>query len=815
MSQTWLNNVVNSLKTTGNKNIIPAEKLEYHLLANANGSPLYHNMFDFLREDMKGDDNFKNYNGIVRPALGKIFFDFDCHQNPEKAIKQAIKFVKDFQLKSADVAFSGHKGAHVSIDYKEVGIEASVNMTDQLKAIAVELRKTYDTIDTVIYSKVRKLRALNSKHEKTGLFKVIIDENWDMDKIKQTASTRRSTYYKTVPKHHLKSNKAIARIIQNLSEDAPENVGKRLNIKGRVNDQRVMNECEFLKWCLDNPEKVHEPHWYSLLTIVSRFDGGREIAKAMSENFSSPSIDHDKNRIDWKIDHALNDTGPKTCKTIHNEGLFDCSKCKYKDKIKSPIVLGTEKTETSDGFSEVVKTQRGVKITRLPDKLLEHIIKEIHPIKYFGDIKRIMIWRDNKWQKTDEYYIKHYCDKFYKPGRVTKTEAQEFLDFVKRKCIEKQSFLDMANCDGHINFKNGILRLKDMQLLPPTPKFGFTYCIDANWNPNADCPTFKQVLKNVTKNRTHLIQTIEEIFGFITANVEYKPHKIFIFGGAGSNGKTTILEVINHIFKDCATQASISAMGTNGNRFIAAQLEGKLACIAEEEPVSCFAETGVLKKITGNSSLLVEHKGENHFTLKNRAKVIMSYNEVPLLKDISKGMRRRLMIIPFEVDFDDTPDLFIDDIDTKLRAEVEGIMALSVAAYKRMQERGGFLDLQESRALVDDMITQSCQLKYTLEEVLDFTMDHNDVVTVAQLRQLVKEYDQDFKIRPVAFGREIGKLCRYWKEQFRQKVTNSENLDTLLRIYSVKIDTSPKKAIRGIRVKSEFSMRYPLPSGTI
>lgn len=109
----------------------------------------------------------------------------------------------------------------------------------------------------------------------------------------------------------------------------------------------VLLQCDFIKWCKDNPESVPEPLWFAMISNVARVSpGGPGLAHELSKSYPKYS----KRETDQKILHALNDAGPLTCQYIKATG-FDCGKdC----KVKSPIGLlakgrrGEEKEKTKE-----------------------------------------------------------------------------------------------------------------------------------------------------------------------------------------------------------------------------------------------------------------------------------------------------------------------------------------------------------------------------------------------------------------------------------------------------------------------------------
>lgn len=142
-------------------------------------SAWYYSLFEYSQE---GQDYYKNngnsiagYHGNVQSD--KLFFDFDDKENPENAKKDAEKLLQMFDSQGINVSqsvkvyFSGCKGFHVVLHTNRV-----FNPT-QMKEVATITKEVLEleTIDTVIYNTTRLIRLPNTKHEKTGLYKIEIE----------------------------------------------------------------------------------------------------------------------------------------------------------------------------------------------------------------------------------------------------------------------------------------------------------------------------------------------------------------------------------------------------------------------------------------------------------------------------------------------------------------------------------------------------------------------------------------------------------------------------------------------------------------
>lgn len=129
--------------------------------------------------DQVGTLDTRNYEGIVYSTF--LWFDIDRPNQLDLAHDAAlilILFILDrYQLDKEDllVFFSGSKGFHIGVPTSVFDAEPSLKFHRVARELAETLARHCDVvIDTAIYGIVQPLRAPNSRHGRTGLFKRIV-----------------------------------------------------------------------------------------------------------------------------------------------------------------------------------------------------------------------------------------------------------------------------------------------------------------------------------------------------------------------------------------------------------------------------------------------------------------------------------------------------------------------------------------------------------------------------------------------------------------------------------------------------------------
>jgi hypothetical protein len=112
-----------------------------------------------LDTDLHGDDPESAFNLIRDDALNVVAY---------------MRFVFGIPEEYINIYFSGNKGLHITVPYTVFGVGPHKNLNSIYREMAQEIRsKTkHQTIDLKIYDKVRLFRMVNSKHQKSGLYKV-------------------------------------------------------------------------------------------------------------------------------------------------------------------------------------------------------------------------------------------------------------------------------------------------------------------------------------------------------------------------------------------------------------------------------------------------------------------------------------------------------------------------------------------------------------------------------------------------------------------------------------------------------------------
>lgn len=152
----------------------------------------YTSVFEYSEEHKKRFEERNSVAGIRDVTTNSLIFDFDHSENPQRALEDSVTIIERLNARgitdrSIEAYFSGSKGFHVVVNTQQrlKPLEA--------KNVARKLADGLETFDSVVYNSNRILRVVNTKHPKTGLYKIQLEPNalkkLTLDEIKSEASS--------------------------------------------------------------------------------------------------------------------------------------------------------------------------------------------------------------------------------------------------------------------------------------------------------------------------------------------------------------------------------------------------------------------------------------------------------------------------------------------------------------------------------------------------------------------------------------------------------------------------------------------------
>jgi putative DNA primase/helicase len=213
-------------------------------------------------------------------------------------------------------------------------------------------------------------------------------------------------------------------------------------------------------------------------------------------------------------------------------------------------------------------------------------------------------------------------------------------------------------------------------------------CLDVIYDPFAECPRYDEALKQIfgkaKPSRKGMVRHWNDFVGYLIQSGREIP-VVAILKGGGSNGKTVLMKTVIELLGD--NLVSAQRIESLENQFAMGNLLGKQLLIDDDVRAGVRLPDGQLKKISEAKKVTGEHKHGKQFNFTVRALPVLLCNNVPSLADVSLGMRRRLMVIPFDRTFADREqdaDLFAGI----WRTEMPGVLNRAIEGLRRVIGRG-------------------------------------------------------------------------------------------------------------------------------
>lgn len=237
----------------------------------------------------------------------------------------------------------------------------------------------------------------------------------------------------------------------------------------------------------------------------------------------------------------------------------------------------------------------------------------------------------------------------------------------------------------------------------PTPNFFCPYATDYDFDPKALEPSvwLDLIHNKYWPDDPQSVASLQEWFGYHLTS-DTRQQKIGLLIGPRRCGKGTIARVIRAMIG--ALNVCNPKLSSLGTQFGSAVLIGKLAAIITDARLSGRSDIAQIVEnllaISGEDAQTIHRKHQADWSGKLMAKFTIISNETPMMLDNSGALPGRMLIWKFTKSFYGQEDTLLFD---KLLLELPGILLWSIRGWKRLRERGHFIQPETGQALVDEM----------------------------------------------------------------------------------------------------------------
>lgn len=314
------------------------------------------------------------------------------------------------------------------------------------------------------------------------------------------------------------------------------------------------------------------------------------------------------------------------------------------------------------------------------NRKIEEVIKKI-PL-YYDKNKIWYKWNTEefKWEIIDETEILLNIREETNIANISQNFiATQIINALK---IESRKQKPKELRKTQIQFKNKIIDIQTKEEMEATPKYFSFNPIPHKIGKTNNTPTIDHLLIQWV-GQENIIKIYEWIaYQLIT---DYPIHRVIILNGSGSNGKSTLQELMRRFLgKNNYTTGDFENVFVR--RFGTSILYRKLSILMPEADFGKLEKTATFKSATGNDPILIEFKNKNHFIFNNYAKATISTNSIPITMDKTDAFYRRIIVIDFPNKFTEKYDILA----TITEEEYENLAKKCLEILPKLIQKGSF-----------------------------------------------------------------------------------------------------------------------------
>jgi putative DNA primase/helicase len=275
-----------------------------------------------------------------------------------------------------------------------------------------------------------------------------------------------------------------------------------------------------------------------------------------------------------------------------------------------------------------------------------------------------------------------------------------------------------------LNTPGGVLDLNDFRnfkLLKHSIEHRMTKLTNVPFDPKAKCRIFPKFFSRITDNNRELQRALQMVLGSTLEGASYE-EALFILKGGGSNGKTTLVNVLLSIHGSYGKQLTPNFMMVKkiqDHPTEVADLFKVRFAVSLEPDGGCQLSESFVKWITGRDMLKARRMRQDFWEFQPTHKLFLCVNERPQITGTTYGTWRRIKEFPFDVTItEEEKDVMLEG---KLIVELPGIFNWILEGYRLWRENGcryyipriveestrGYMDSQDT---IQPFITDMCRL---------------------------------------------------------------------------------------------------------
>lgn len=406
-------------------------------------------------------------------------------------------------------------------------------------------------------------------------------------------------------------------------------------------------------------------------------------------------------------------------------------------------------------------------------------------IKYSYNRRKWMYWDGKRWRIDESGEIKKLADMVCEDIKreafleQDETAQMELLKWANRTSSSKGKENMIKECQhledipvspedfdaytDFINCQNGIVNLRNGELIPHDSNFMMSKMTNSTYDPSSDQKPVRwmQFLDEVTDGDKELQAYVQKCVGYSLTGSTREQCAYFLYG-MGNNGKSTFLDTISDLLGGYASNVQpetimMKKFGGEGANSDIARLKSARFVTSEEPTEGVRLNEGLLKQLTGGGRITCRFLYGDEFEYSPEFKIWIATNHKPVIRGTDFGIWRRIKLIPFEVNI--PKDKVDKHLRYRLRQEFPQILKWAVDGCIMWQLEG-----IEEPACVRDAVREYKQemdlLAGFLEQCIEIDYENGAKIPASDLFLVYSKWakaNNEYEMSSKKFFREITK----------------------------------------------------------